>query len=450
MKAKKFAVSACAVLLLAGCETLDSKPAPVISADTVTADTITVGTIEATEIKIKPEDVVKLAGKVTSGLRLTRYLGLKDPAHTKACIGSKCLASDPHAYTSIQVSTSGLTFQTGGSNSNQDYANKNGSFLKRALSPETNTFIMTIYIQVNGVASFAVPQYLLLTRDDKTKSWSTEIVSSRIASTFFQAKPDTTVSVQFATSSQELTDPRYAKLLFQTAENIAEVTIPGSKFATTLAKPSTDKTQLLIDNTLKTLMSGTESEKISAETTLDQLKESDQWEASIFLPNQSTNTMDNVGTWYIRFSPPRPSMFSSIAYTADDDTPTERQARRKEAYERLSASNILDTLKIGDNAATLRTLLQSQSWFTDGLSKASATTSATITEGVNIICEYTRETLDREEIALNYHDKAAVTWALLKQVQWGVDGTTVDTALKAATDSCKAVTADLKEIGLVS
>ena len=208
---------------------------------------------------------------------------------------------------------------------------KNG-LLKRFISPGNNTVSYALDVTVDG-HSTANTAFVLLTRNDGENHWQSDIVVSRVMTSLFKVEENMKFGLKSNFSSENLEEPRLARLLFQAAENIAEVAAPGSGLLTVLARPGTDRTKLLIDQTLAGLFSGKHSESLSVERKLTEFSTRPGWGVALFLNDEddSNGPAKLVAKWMIRLSDPQPSVFSSRTYREPLGSVAARNSARRES-----------------------------------------------------------------------------------------------------------------------
>lgn len=382
---------------------------------------------------------------------LTRFVGLSRTVADNP--GTTCewpCATDfENAYAGIEIVPEVVRLQDG---SISKTFNEPQGLFGRFFNPKDNVTAFTIQVAVNRTGPTA-QRHVLMTRSDKDSAWQTDVVVSHVAVPLFRVEPNTILGVQAKLEAEEVAEPRFAKLLFQAAENIAAVAAPGSGLLTVLAKPGTDRTKLLIDSTLGQLFSQKQSESVRVERQLASFSARPEWRVSLYLSAEGSKQPRKAADWFVRLSYPQPSLFSSRTYVKPVGENT-RSVQRVAAYSDVTAADVLDKVVVysgepGAGQPTLRQMLEKRTNFTDLLLLANSATESTAVKGIAGLCGLVRETIRAEGLRLTSYDEAAVVWAVFKLLHH--DASSIQKMMKdaKAVAECNVVYDDLQAVNLL-
>lgn len=399
------------------------------------------------------EDV---AGKRNSG-DLTRYAGIGIPAVDRTCTGWPCPVDYEDAYATVEVMPVG-SLNTADGTRDSTVLEKRNSVL-RWVFPKNNTISYSLEVSVDDKVSNS-SAFLLLTRNDDDNSWQSDVVVSKVMMPLFKVEQNMLFGFKSSYASEQVADPRLARLVFQAAENIAAVAAPGSGIATALAKPGTDRTKLLIDNTLGKVFSGKHSESVSAQRRLGGFGERPGWVVVLYLDEKGKEKEParEVARWNIRLSDPQPSVFSSKTFRKARSLESPESAKRRvirAAYSGITPSDVLDRVAVNEKNETFRQVLFAQPTFLDLMLKANERSGGAVTpdakKAVGDICKVVRETIRSAGISLTVGDESAVAWAVLKGLSYtGNDEIKAVMSSGEASTECRGTLAGLGSVGLLS
>lgn len=151
--------------------------------------------------------------------------------------------------------------------------------------------------------------------------WLTEVSGYRLMNGHFLATPDMAMQVGLVHTQASEVSTEAIRTAVNAARTILEVADPGVKAITILSDEKLKSASSAVDRTIGQLFSSSIEERLTNSYTVSRMLAkkplafesgvpSDEW--------RDGSSYRRVGTWSIRLSTPKPSIFSNVEYCGDD------------------------------------------------------------------------------------------------------------------------------------
>ncbi len=393
--------------------------------------------------QVKKQATIIQGSKVgTAGLDTTRFIDVNSTLHDKSrgiITGQYVrLLVDGGVFESMPNSG---TIQEGAGDSTSIRRTKKQRRipLARAIWGQSKSQTLVLKVEVNGAPIKATTALFTVSNDSGRggESSSTSITGDTLVTPYFLATGgsaiSTTVEFRHAEKSKSQVLATVVKVLGEATKAIN----PGTKLATQLSGPAIEREAESLDKALGQLFSRTLDEATVYVEPLPRWSGAGNLKVRLLLPekNDINGEMIEIGTWTVRLSNPKPSIFSDY-----EVCPVSSDAAVCKGTAAAAAKASFSTLDPGavlrfplTNQVSLYDHLARQAWFSEAVSAAAGDVSAQPTkDGIRAFCSKTKTALSA--LPLSEYDALAGLWAMMKS---GLFGNITANAFNT-TETCKA------------
>lgn len=151
--------------------------------------------------------------------------------------------------------------------------------------------------------------------------WLTEVSGNRLMNSHFLASPDMAMQVGLIHTQANEVSTEAIRTAVNAARTILEVADPGVKAITILSNGKLKSASSAVDRTIGQLFSSSLEERLTNSYTVSRMLAKEPLTFESGVPGdewRDGSSYRRVGTWSIRLSNPKPSIFSNVEYCGDD------------------------------------------------------------------------------------------------------------------------------------
>ncbi|PWR25027.1 hypothetical protein DKG74_04465 [Zavarzinia aquatilis] len=267
--------------------------------------------------------------------------------------------------------------------------------------------------------------------------WLTELSGSRLMNGHFLVSPDMAIQIGLVHTQASEVSTEAIRTAVNAARTILEIADPGVKAITILSDQKLNSASSAVDRTIGQLFSSSLEERLTNSYTVSRLLGNEPLTFESGVPGdewRDGSSYRRVGTWSIRLSTPKPSIFSNVEYCGDGEH-QDRSCVADEAAATLAVMQNLDPFAVlATKVAAEKSIgeyLSEAPWYKTLFPLIKKAADLNQRDALGGMCAATLE--EMAKLPLSPLDGKIVLWAVLK-----TSALTPDAADEAASrDECK-------------
>ena len=324
-------------------------------------------------------------------IQLTRFIGVNRQQWNDANISPKDFSD---LYTRIEIETTtacaGSACQNYGNNGPQkrSYALERRGWLARLLSNRTTSITAFAKAEIRDPdVATSLPLFSVSHNSIRGSGevFVTTFTSSHVQAPLFRIGPNTTLTIHLKGTISDKTETDATAMIVQAVQDAISIAAPTSSVLTALSRDEVSRSTAAFDSMLGGLFSQDITENIELGRLLDTWQVNSELQVQGAIPWGLVKGEDDnvavangsrpdkqIGTWHIKLTCPRPSLFSAKDLCKNEDGVKTFNISNKEELQssiisEVSPSLILQT-KLG-SGTTVQEFIQIKPWYTAFIGK---------------------------------------------------------------------------------